>query len=288
MHSTRMLKLLVAALSANSIAQGFIIDAAILGRNGVELARRQGLVGDALNNAADAVTGSGGAATTISTSEDSTPTTTTSKAEETTSTTSKETTSTTSQDAATTTSDNAATPTTTSTDDTTAPSTSAGGTAATTSSSETTSDAKSSSATTTASPTTSTTVIVVTATDGSVSSSTSVSVSTPTPGLSEANNGGSSSGMSTQTRNTIIGVVVGVGGAIVLAVAGLFAWRIWGRKKANEENDGLMGYNNGSEGKSEVGGLNAGSTVTGSARSPFQSTLESYHAPSNVNASSNF
>lgn len=74
----------------------------------------------------------------------------------------------------------------------------------------------------------------------------------------------------------------------MLAVAGLFAWRIWGRKKANEENDGLMSYNNGAEGKSEVGGLNAGSTVTGSARSPFQSTLESYHAPSNVNASSNF
>lgn len=74
----------------------------------------------------------------------------------------------------------------------------------------------------------------------------------------------------------------------MLAVAGLFAWRIWGRKRANEENDGLMSYNNGAEGKSEVGGLNAGSTVAGSARSPFQSTLESYHAPSNVNASSNF
>lgn len=94
--------------------------------------------------------------------------------------------------------------------------------------------------------------------------------------------------MSDSTKKIIIGVVVGVGGAIVLAVAGLFAWRIWGRKKASEENDGLMSYNNGAEGKSEVGGLNAGSTVTGSGRSPFQSTLESYHAPSNVNASSNF
>lgn len=287
MHSTHILKLLVAALSANTVTQGFIIDAAILNRNGVELARRQGLVGDALNNAADAVTGSGGAAATT-TSEDSTPTTT--SAEETTSTTARETTSTsTSQDAATTsTSENAPAPTTTSTDDTPAPSTTAGGTAATTASSETTSGGDSSSATTTASPTTSTTVIVVTATDGSVSSSTSVSVSTPTPGLSESSNSNGSSGMSPTTKKTIIGVVVGVGGAIVLAVAGLFAWRIWGRKKANEENDGLMSYNNGAEGKSEVGGLNAGSTVTGSARSPFQSTLESYHAPSNVNASSNF
>lgn len=284
MHSAHILKLLVAALSANTVTQGFIIDAAVLGRNGVELARRQGLVGDALNNAADAVTGSGGAAATTTT-EDSTPTTATTAAE-TTSTTSKETTSTsTSKDAATTTtSENAATPTTTSTDDTPA-STSA--TAATTASSETTSGG-STSATTTAEPVTSTAIVVVTATDGSVSSSTSVSVSTPTPGLSEANSSSGSSGMSPETKRTIIGVVVGVGGAIVLAVAGLFAWRIWGRKKANEENDGLMSYNNGAEGKSEVGGLNAGSTQAASARSPFQSTLESYHAPSNVNASSNF
>ncbi|KAG8166406.1 hypothetical protein KVR01_002095 [Diaporthe batatas] len=286
MHSTHILKLLVAALSANTLTQGFIIDAAILNRHGIELARRQGLVGDALNNAADAVTGSGGAAVTT-TSEESTPTTATA-AEETTSTTSRETTATsTSQDSAPTTSENAPSPTTTSSGDTPAPSTTAGGTAATTLSSETTSSGASTSATTTAEPITSTTVVVVTATDGSVSSSTSVSVSTPTPGLSEANSNGSS-GMPESTKKTIIGVVVGVGGAIVLAVAGLFAWRIWGRKKANEENDGLMSYNNGAEGKSEVGGLNAGSTVTGSARSPFQSTLESYHAPSNVNASSNF
>lgn len=284
MHSTHILKLLVAALSANTVTQGFIIDAAVLGRNGVELARRQGLVGDALNNAADAVTGSGGAAATTTT-EDSTPTTTT--AAETMSTTSKTSSTSTSQDAATTaTSENAATPTTTSTDDTPT-STSADGSAGTTATSETTSG-KSSSATTTAEPVTSTAVVVVTATDGSVSSSTSVSVSTPTPGLSESNSSSGSSGMSDQTRKTIIGVVVGVGGAIVLAVGGLFAWRIWGRKKANEENDGLMSYNNGAEGKSEVGGLNAGSTQAGSARSPFQSTLESYHAPSNVNASSNF
>lgn len=287
MHSTHILKLLVAALFANTVTQGFIINVAILNQRGVQLARRQGLVGDALNNAADAVTGSGGAATTT-TSEDSTRTTTTA-AEETTSTTARETTSTsTSRDAATTTSGNAPTQTTTSTDDTPATSTTADGTAAATSSSETTSGGESSSATTTAEPITSTTVVVVTATDGSVSSSTSVSVTTPTPGLSEASNGSGSSGMSPTTKKTIIGVVVGVGGAIVLAVAGLFAWRIWGRKKASEENDGLMSYNNGAEGKSEVGGLNAGSTVTGSARSPFQSTLESYHAPSNVNASSNF
>lgn len=78
----------------------------------------------------------------------------------------------------------------------------------------------------------------------------------------------------------------------MLAVAGVFAWRIWGRKKHSEENDGLMGYNNGAEGKSEVGALGAGSTLTGNnSRSPFQSTLESYHAPTRperANPSANF
>lgn len=91
--------------------------------------------------------------------------------------------------------------------------------------------------------------------------------------------------MSSQTRNTVIGVVVGVGGAIVLGALGFVAWRIWGKKKQAEENDGLMEYNNqyGNEAKVEVGSAQ-GST----GRTPFQSTLESYHAPSQVNASSNF
>lgn len=85
--------------------------------------------------------------------------------------------------------------------------------------------------------------------------------------------------------------MVGVGGAIVLAVAGVFAWRIWGRRRANEENDGLMGYNNGAEGKSEVGGLGPTATTAGagSSRSPFTDTLESYHGPTaKPNTAANF
>lgn len=107
---------------------------------------------------------------------------------------------------------------------------------------------------------------------------------TSTPGLNEPSSGESSSGMSTQTRNTVIGVVVGVGGAIVLGALGFVAWRIWGKKKQAEENDGLMEYNNqyGNDAKAEAG------SSAGTGRTPFQSTLESYHAPNQVNASSNF
>lgn len=94
--------------------------------------------------------------------------------------------------------------------------------------------------------------------------------------------------MSTKTRNTVIGVVVGVGGAIVLGALGLVAWRIWGRKKHSEENDGLMAYDMSATGGMEKSerGSSAGGAHT--QRSPFQSTLENYHQPGQVTASSNF
>lgn len=86
--------------------------------------------------------------------------------------------------------------------------------------------------------------------------------------------------MSPQTRNTVIGVVVGVGGAIVLGGLAFVAWRIWGRKRHQEESDGLMAYAGAPE-KPDTGG-------SMSARTPFQSTLESYHAPTQVNTAANF
>jgi len=90
--------------------------------------------------------------------------------------------------------------------------------------------------------------------------------------------------MSAKTKTTVIGVVVGVGGAIVLAGLFVVAWRIWGRKKNEDEGDGLMGFRSGSAGHEKS------NSVSGSgAPNPFQSTLENYHNPSrNVNASSNF
>lgn len=75
-------------------------------------------------------------------------------------------------------------------------------------------------------------------------------------------------------------MVVGVGGAIILGGLALVAWRIWGRKKHHEENVGLMDYGSAAE-KPDTGGSMAG-------RTPFQSTLESYHAPTQVNTAANF
>lgn len=70
----------------------------------------------------------------------------------------------------------------------------------------------------------------------------------------------------------------------MLAALALVAYRIWGRKKVDEDSDGLMSYQIGSVGPEKTGsssGTNAGN--------PFQSTLETYHNPArNVNASSNF
>jgi hypothetical protein len=111
---------------------------------------------------------------------------------------------------------------------------------------------------------------------------TSETISTQTPGLADDDNKGQQeSGMSPQTRNTVIGVVVGVGGAIILGGLALVAWRIWGRKKHQDENDGLMDYGSAIESKPETGG-----SLT--SRTPFQSTLESYHAPTQVNTAANF
>jgi len=90
--------------------------------------------------------------------------------------------------------------------------------------------------------------------------------------------------MSSKTKTTVIGVVVGVGGAIVLAGLAVVAWRIWGRKKNEDESDGLMGFRGGS-GHEKSSSASAG---TGPSN-PFQSTLENYHNPAKqVNASSNF
>ncbi|KAL2161286.1 hypothetical protein VTH06DRAFT_8506 [Thermothelomyces fergusii] len=125
-------------------------------------------------------------------------------------------------------------------------------------------------------------IITTTRDDGSPVTYTSETKTTQTPGLVDPGSDDEpSSGMSTQTRNTVIGVVVGVGGAIVLGGLALVAWRIWGRKKPQEESDGLMDYNSAIESKPDSGG-------PGAARSPFQSTLESYHAPTQVNTAANF
>jgi hypothetical protein len=135
-------------------------------------------------------------------------------------------------------------------------------------------------------------VITSTREDGSPTTYTSESVTTSTspPGFATGGDENKASeGMSPTTRNTVIGVVVGVGGAIILGGLALVAWRIWGRKKHQEENDGLMDYGSTVDSKPDTsggaGGVGGGSMAS---RSPFQSTLESYHAPTQVNTAANF
>ena len=80
---------------------------------------------------------------------------------------------------------------------------------------------------------------------------------------------------------------MGVGGAIVLAGIVFLALRLH-RKKQPEEHDGLMEYNSGfvAADKSDVASSTTAQSSTN--RTPFQSTLESYHAPQQVNTASNF
>lgn len=83
--------------------------------------------------------------------------------------------------------------------------------------------------------------------------------------------------MSKSTKGTIIGVVVGIGGAILLGALAVVAWRIWGRKGKIDDEDDMFG-NAPEERKT--------SSISG--QSPFKSTLDQYHNPGPVNTASNF
>jgi hypothetical protein len=118
----------------------------------------------------------------------------------------------------------------------------------------------------------------------SYSSSTASSTAKSTNTASLGQDQTTSSGLTPKAKTTIIGVVCGVGGAIILVGLGIVAWRIWGRKKSEDEDDGLMGFRGGSSGHEKSGSMSG----TGPTN-PFQSTLENYHNPTKqVNASSNF
>ena len=104
---------------------------------------------------------------------------------------------------------------------------------------------------------------------------------TSEPGLGEDEENKESSGLSTQTRNIIIGVVVGVGGAIILGGLAVVYYRL--RRKRNArgpgDDDDLM------HAGTAVG---SHSHENSNASSPFKSTLDQYHNPGPVNPASNF
>ena len=127
-------------------------------------------------------------------------------------------------------------------------------------------------------------IITTTNANGQPTSFTTEDSVVHTPGLSDDDNGGGSEGMSEETRNIVIGVVVGVGGAIVIGALAFVVFRIRNRKRAAEEPDHfptMEPMDKPDSGHGPTGHI-------GGPRNPFQSTLETYHAPTNVNASSNF
>ncbi|EEH44542.1 uncharacterized protein PADG_00831 [Paracoccidioides brasiliensis Pb18] len=115
------------------------------------------------------------------------------------------------------------------------------------------------------------------------SASTVAPGQTLAPGLgNNAGGPGGSSGVGTPPKNVIIGVVVGVGGSITLAGLAFVVWRLHTRRsfRGPGDEDDLM---------------NAGTAVgtssletSGTSSSPFKSTLDQYHHPGGLNASSNF
>jgi len=109
---------------------------------------------------------------------------------------------------------------------------------------------------------------------------TKTSKSTGAPSLDSGNNGSGSSGLSSGSKKTIIGVVVGVGGAIILGALAVVYWRVRGRKRRSaDEDDDLMNSEPGASGHEKTSSV---------GNTPFRSTLDQYHNPGNVNTASNF
>ncbi|KAL8681534.1 MAG: hypothetical protein Q9186_002350 [Xanthomendoza sp. 1 TL-2023] len=112
--------------------------------------------------------------------------------------------------------------------------------------------------------------------------STSTTRSTSAPNVQGDESGSSKSGLDDSQKRIVIGVVVGIGGAILLGGFAVVAWRIWGRKgrAAHDDND-LMNSHPGSSGREKRSSI--------SGQSPFRSTLDQYHNQHGpVNTASNF
>ncbi|KAL8763592.1 MAG: hypothetical protein Q9184_000648 [Pyrenodesmia sp. 2 TL-2023] len=119
-------------------------------------------------------------------------------------------------------------------------------------------------------------------TSGVIPVSTSSATSTQTPSVNPDDSGSNKSGLDSSQKRIVIGVVVGIGGAILLGGIAVVAWRIWGRKgRPNEDDNDLMDSHPGSSGREKRSSI--------SGHSPFRSTLDQYHNHGGpVNTASNF
>jgi flagellar biosynthesis/type III secretory pathway M-ring protein FliF/YscJ len=103
--------------------------------------------------------------------------------------------------------------------------------------------------------------------------------------LNGSTNKDSSSGLSSSQKKIIIGVVVGVGGAIIIGAIAVVMWRIRVRRRAAADNDEAADLMSGTA----VGtGAREKAPSPGAGGTPFRSTLDQYHNPGPVNAASNF
>ncbi|EAS32762.1 uncharacterized protein CIMG_03786 [Coccidioides immitis RS] len=102
---------------------------------------------------------------------------------------------------------------------------------------------------------------------------------TNAPGIGDDPSGSDSSGLSDSSRNIIIGVVVGVGGAVLLSGLALVVYRLRRKRNARTEpdEDDLTGT-----------ALGSHSHAASMSSSPFKTTLDQYHNPGPVNPASNF
>ncbi|KAI6244510.1 hypothetical protein HI914_07256 [Erysiphe necator] len=116
----------------------------------------------------------------------------------------------------------------------------------------------------------------------SVSSSTEITKvpSEPTSSSSPVN---SSSGLGSKTKNTIVGVVAGIIGLAILAGIIIVTRKLLSRRRARDPNRGWSDFGTGAQVNDNVTGMSNTRPIN-----PFQSTLENYHNPARLNASSNF
>ncbi|KAF9891144.1 hypothetical protein FE257_005080 [Aspergillus nanangensis] len=117
-----------------------------------------------------------------------------------------------------------------------------------------------------------------------MTSSATDASATESPGLNGESKDEGSSGLGPEQKKIVIGVVVGVGGAIILGAIAVVAWRIRARRRAALDNDDsadlMSGTALGTGAREKAPSPNSGT--------PFRSTLDQYHNPGPVNAASNF
>ncbi|KAL4897017.1 hypothetical protein BDV59DRAFT_169572 [Aspergillus ambiguus] len=115
-------------------------------------------------------------------------------------------------------------------------------------------------------------------------SSATDSAATESPSLNGKADDSGSSGLSDSEKKIVIGVVVGVGGAILIGAIAVVAWRMHVRKRNALDQDDSADLMSGTA----VGAGVREKAPSPAQGTPFRSTLDQYHNPGPVNAASNF